>query len=537
MSILSLYSKIQLKIGKVEKRCHCEEERRSNPDTTREELNHGIAASAFLSLRSFSLLAMTAWYKLQLLFWKTLKVIVRFFALLFNDSSENFLMFASEAKGWLHSGGSPVESECGIAKRLHSPKGTMEPACKPTITFVCNNSYSQYKKFQKRVRFFSKTAFAGILVCTVITSGVLYFMMPGKYDIKAATHSWFQTDWFLGADTGAVATHTSNQTGWTKFYSKDDNVNVGTTGEIKLTSTVSTIVEEDNADFNAGTQSTGLAASGDFYINEGNMYLKKADGASCSVSDECVGICSVGACDSCPTGYIGIPGNATFGTDGFCVMKYEAKNVGNAATSQAASTPWVNISQTAAKTACEGLGTGYHLITNNEWMTIARNIEQVAGNWSGGSVGSGYIYSGHNDNGPAGSLAASTDNDGYSGTEQTSGNQKRTLTLSNGEVIWDLAGNVWNWTDNLCDANWHNGGAWIEWSDGNLADYELAHGGPTSGYTSSNGIGKYYGCTSNGNAFLRGGNWNGGADAGAFALSLGSSPAYSREYVGFRCAR
>lgn len=32
--------------------------------------------------------------------------------------------------------------------------------------------------------------------------------------------------------------------------------------------------------------------------------------------------------------------------------------------------------------------------------------------------------------------------DGYYGTGQSEGDQKRTLTLSNGEIIWDLSGNV-----------------------------------------------------------------------------------------------
>ena len=35
-----------------------------------------------------------------------------------------------------------------------------------------------------------------------------------------------------------------------------------------------------------------------------------------------------------------------------------------------------------------------------EWMTLAANVLSVPSNWSGGSVGSGYIYSGHNDNDP-----------------------------------------------------------------------------------------------------------------------------------------
>ena len=273
MSLLSLYSKIQLKIEKAEKRCHCEEERRSNPAATSKELNHGIAkacperqpnGSAFLSLRSFSLLAMTMWFKLRLLFWKTAKIIVRFFALLFGDSSENYLIFTKVNKN---------------------------------SVIVCNNSFCQYKRFQKRVRFFSMTAFAGILICTIITSGILYFMMPGKDFIKAATYSWNQSDWITGADIAAVATHSLNQTGWQKFYSKDDNVNVGTAGEVKLTSTSSTIVDTDDADFNAGTQSTDLVASGDFYVNGGNLYLKKAGGGSCTVIEECASdVCASGTC-------------------------------------------------------------------------------------------------------------------------------------------------------------------------------------------------------------------------------------------------
>ena len=122
-------------------------------------------------------------------------------------------------------------------------------------------------------------------------------MMPGKDFIKAATYSWNQSDWITGADIAAVATHTLNQTGWSKFYSKDDNVNVETAGEVKLTSTTSTIVDTDDADFNAGTQSTDLASSGDFYVNSGNLYLKKADGGSCTVDGECVGgFCVGGTC-------------------------------------------------------------------------------------------------------------------------------------------------------------------------------------------------------------------------------------------------
>ncbi len=125
------------------------------------------------------------------------------------------------------------------------------------------------------------------------------------------------------------------------------------------------------------------------------------------------------------------------------------------------------------------MGTGYHLITNNEWMTIARSAESVGSNWSSGIVGSGYIYSGHNDESPYGTLVASVDDtQGYINTgdkastsdgsygnyssdiEQAYKGQRRTLTLSNGQIIWDLAGDVWehvNKANTLNGSNFDNG--------------------------------------------------------------------------------
>ena len=255
----------------------------------------------------------------------------------------------------------------------------------------------------------------------------------------------------------------------------------------------------------------------------------------------------------CPTGYIWVPGSAKYGTlPGFCVMKYEAKNVGGVATSQTASTPWVSISQTAARSACRALGAGYHLISEAEWMTIADNAANTASNWFGGTVGTNFLYSGHNDNGPANALAASTDDDGYYGTndsasscdgvynnfvvgdDTTSGRacagQKRIFTLSNGNVIWDISGNVWEWTDAyiydsngtyempLPAGNWYEYTAItnykglnyirpqdISWSatqsigriytDGNCA-YSTVEGNETCG------VGDHYY-----HAFLRGGSW------------------------------
>lgn len=255
----------------------------------------------------------------------------------------------------------------------------------------------------------------------------------------------------------------------------------------------------------------------------------------------------------CPTNYIAVPANSAVGTNGdFCVAKYEMKNNSGIATSQMAFTPWVSIDQPTARTNCSALGTGYHLITNPEWMTIARSIELTAVNWSGGAVYSGALNKGHTDSSPLSALDASVDNDGCFGTGQTCSDtvwdsQRRTFTLSNGEVIWDFAGNVWEWVD------WQ-----VAQSD---KAYSSADGGPVLGgrewtaidtypnnimlpstwqpsnpmLDSSNGIGKYDAGTANPGGAQRGGRFGDGSSAGIYDLTLKYGPTFTAANIGFRC--
>ena len=242
--------------------------------------------------------------------------------------------------------------------------------------------------------------------------------------------------------------------------------------------------------------------------------------------------------DDCPSNWVKVPGNTLYNTRTFCVMQYEAKNDGtNKPVSQANGTPWVNISQIDAKAKCQSIGA--HLVTEDEWLTIVRNIELQPTNWSSGQIGSGYIPRGNSDSSAA-----------MDGTDPLTGANQRTLTLSNGAIIWDLAGNVMDWTDATilgrdqpkCVANPTDFG-WCEYSGlvsyGALPPERLLPLNPS--WNANQGYGQIYssGAPNNSNTyvFLRGGYWGDRTYAGVLALYLpfGTSNAYSS--LGFRCAR
>ena len=293
----------------------------------------------------------------------------------------------------------------------------------------------------------------------------------------------------------------------------------------------------------------------------------------------------------CPTDWILVPGNTTFGTKDFCVMKYGAKQnvVTKLPESAAAGAPWSGFSLYEAENACSKIGA--HLLTDAERMTIARNIEATTINDLDADAGL-QIATGHSDGAPAsvqasadgadpvisgcnlslsmenaanayvvgsceirgdGSYGGDTNDKGFYLTGQAwaaagyvagtaNKSQLRTYVLSNREVIWDLAGNASEWVDNIAGAPFYGiATANLEWSSASLTDYETLVAGPLdySGTPSASGFGAYR--TRNGiggYGYLRGGLYNNTNLSGLYALSLQSLPtAVVAGGGGFRCAK
>ena len=301
----------------------------------------------------------------------------------------------------------------------------------------------------------------------------------------------------------------------------------------------------------------------DFTVNAlGDLVIKTSTGGDLSLLDENLRVCAGGACPtdqstfagtgnivaenkvftegveplSCPTGMIPVPAMPETGLRaGFCVDKYEAKNVSGIATSQSSGTPWVSISQTSARAQC--LRAGKTLLTEQQRLAIARNVEDVGWNWEGGVAGTNQMSDGHADGTPGNPIAAAADTDPCSGTGQncsttTWNTQRRTYQLSNGEYIWDFGGNVDEWTDAVR-------------RDG----YPVAYGGTGVTPCSTAGDGRcgntrttndtVSNTTSGTHGFLRGGSYDrtGAQNAGAFAFNVQNTSASTFNTSGFRCAQ
>ncbi len=308
----------------------------------------------------------------------------------------------------------------------------------------------------------------------------------------------------------------------------------------------------------------------------------------------------------CPTGYIPVPGNVIYGTEsgsysskkGFCVAKYEMKvdenndgtgdynttckdatadvwrntdascgvdNVNRILVSTAEGYPLAMISSVASASACLALGTNYHLITNEEYMTITRNIEIVTSNWSGGAIGSGKIKIGNN-----GGAVAGISYNGANPESGTGRNSLASLTLTNSEVIWDLSANLWeiinktvyrkDQPDAVYDVNGIdiNGSRVVDYATGGVSANPPAHlindgnssilgynalrlitsslyTSNTSGIGAINTYSDIYDTSTTNYVMTRGGYYVSGSQAGILATNLVVGTTTNNTNMAFRC--
>jgi hypothetical protein len=305
--------------------------------------------------------------------------------------------------------------------------------------------------------------------------------------------------------------------------------------------------------------------------------------------------------DECPSGYEETPdySGTVYEVDPFCVMKYEAKawkdtngngavdegevnsfgcavdvNCGGDGVSFATAvgvgiddwagtpnssgttwtgddwkpisighfSPWREISIVGALNRCRSLGSKYDLISNYEFMAIARDIEAVASNTIAGCLkqgNSGFTTCGSYDSG--------TDPDSDSVGAR---NNRAEFELSNGNILLDYAGNVLEWVtfnklgpyNFLGSANCSAG--WTEPNDldavvpGLCNLFSNEHYKPASAIDSSNGTGKIIIKNAEQGYLKRGGHWSQGGTngkGGLYSMTVRNDTSYSYPNVGFRC--
>ncbi|MRV72528.1 hypothetical protein GJ700_12490 [Duganella sp. FT92W] len=185
----------------------------------------------------------------------------------------------------------------------------------------------------------------------------------------------------------------------------------------------------------------------------------------------------------------------------------------------ATAAPWVHVDHNEAREACKAIGG--QLITELQALAIAYDIARQDVNWTGGTIGEGAIYQG---------LHLGTFSSAQAGNVVSpNSNERRWHQLSNGQHIFDCAGNAFTWIfDN------------VQGDDAGIVTSEFSADSPSLTTAPhprlKKGMGwrPEAGADWSGDALVRGGCWDVGDYAGVFRLGLGS-PDYRSVDVGFRC--
>ncbi|MCK5416727.1 hypothetical protein KAI92_04855, partial [Candidatus Parcubacteria bacterium] len=217
----------------------------------------------------------------------------------------------------------------------------------------------------------------------------------------------------------------------------------------------------------------------------------------------------------CDEGMIWVPGSSKYGTmPGFCVNSHKERinSVGGVTISLTTDDNVItNLSQGEAQLACVEKANGYHLLSENEWLTIAENIIRVSEN----------------------DIDDTQDGLQLITAEATS---SISLILSNGNVIHEIFGEIKEWTDMTITQAGLPEPVINIWQDYiQIENYNGLNIAPPYYYNSSNGIGGIMTGTAtstidNLRGFVRGG-------FGVYSLDLSFSPTTATSTIGYRCAK
>jgi hypothetical protein len=213
----------------------------------------------------------------------------------------------------------------------------------------------------------------------------------------------------------------------------------------------------------------------------------------------------------CDDGYVWVEGSSKYGTlPGFCVEQTEASlsDYSLRDTNYELYERNTNISQGEASLACQTVGKGYHLISENEWLTIADNAIK------------------NNDNDYNKDLA---------GLQLATSLATGTITMTNGNKLFDFVGGVGEWTDKTITRPELVEPLNADWQEYlTVSNYKGLNIAPPYYYNNNeNGIGRILTGTStvsNLRGFVRGG-------SALFDLDLSHSPVEATSTIGFRCAK
>ena len=274
-----------------------------------------------------------------------------------------------------------------------------------------------------------------------------------------------------------------------------------------------------------------------------NIYIKNQN-------SECTGPKTL-SIYNCPAGYTYVP--KTLPNDGaFCVMMYEARNDGSSNLSvNPIDSLYNNIQASDAKTKCTSVGSHYDLISNIEWMSIARNLELNNENWSGNSRGIGTMARGwaRSNTGPKNQTDASCESNlttNGCAVIQTGANffHNRTLKLSTGVKLWDFVGNLREWVDATkggtldklaCNNSIENDTNWIDFISVDCPTLSLDDFNSPYGYDSVAKVGRLFPSSGTGSYVMRGGANGDNNSSGIYSMSFSSSTGAADTARGFRC--